>query len=192
MKKLLTALISGLALVSAAAWAAGADHPMVPRYPGSALITDDARTVSHQLLVRPLDDPSSGSGEKEESFTSVDGNLTRRAYRSPEGKAMSEVFRHYDDAVRAAGFEVLYNCRGESCSPRSAGMDFNARMAPKDLPKMKGKAKGQRYLAAKLRRNEGDVYASLYCTREEPLSQNDERNVFCNLIVVETATSKRD
>jgi len=171
-----------------------ADHTLVARFGGSEIIRFERKLSTPQrLLIRPLEDPSSGSGEPRQTFTSVTGDFTRITYASMQGAKLKEVYRYYEAALQSAGFEPLYNCAGESCSPNSAGMDFNAALTPPDAQDaMLGKAKGQRYIVGKLARGDGDVYASVYCVRTNPLAGDDAERVYTNLVIVETKESHRD
>jgi hypothetical protein len=106
---------------------------------------------------------------------------------------VSEVFHDYEAKLQSEEFEILYNCAGQTCSPSTKGASFNEAMAPADLgDKMRGKVQSQRYLAAKLRRAEGDVYVSLYATRADAVSNRNDAPVYCNIIVIESPTSHRD
>lgn len=163
-----------------------ADHPLVPRFAGSEIVEYEASpSASYTLPVRAI------GGERKDATITVAGKLTRIAYATARGEKLSAVYHHYEMALQDAGFQILYNCGGQSCAPGSAGREFNLAMAPDDLAdEMRGREKGQRYLAADLRRTDGTVYVSLYAVRDEPLSSGDERRVLCNLVVVESPPRK--
>src|SRR5581483_7769027 len=143
-----------LGLLGAAISAQAQDHPLVPRLSGSQVLKQETKASdSYRLLVHPLENPSSSSPEHKETYLPVSGRITRVAYESPRGVPVSEVFHYYEGKLQSEGFEILYNCAGKTCSPSSEGHGFNDAIAPADLgDKVKGKAKSQRYLAAKLKR----------------------------------------
>jgi hypothetical protein len=178
-------LVSGVAL---------AQHPLVPPYAKSDLVKQDFHPAkSYRLLVHPLENPSSSSPEHKETYTDVSGKWWRVVYQAPSGKPVSDVYHYYEAKLQSEDFEILYNCAGQTCSPGSKGASFNEAMAPADLgDKMRGKVHHQRYLAAKLRRAEGDVYVSLYATRADAVNNQNDNPVYCNIIVVETPTNHSD
>ncbi len=195
MKRLcaIVALVLGLgAAVSSADPSGSADHVLIARFPGSEILRYERRAPSdHALLTHPLEDAASGSSEPMQTFTPLRGDVMRIGYASPSGARLKEVYRHYEAALQSAGFEVLYNCAGESCSPNSAGADFNARLTPPDLgSEMQGKQKGQRYLAAKRPGSGSDLWASLYCVRQEPLGADDGNRVYTSLVLVEAVSAR--
>jgi OmpA-OmpF porin, OOP family len=164
------------------------DHALVPRFEGSEILRFERKlSVTQLVLVRPLENPSAGAPEPHPTYDTLTGDLTRITYGSPPGAKLKEVYRYYEAVLQGAGFEPLYNCAGESCSPDSAGADFNSAMTPADAQEqMLGKIRGQRYLASKLPRGGNDVYASLYCVRRNPLAVADDERVYTNLVIVET------
>jgi OmpA-OmpF porin, OOP family len=161
----------------------------VARLAGSEILRHERRIdTTSRILVRPFENPTAGAPEPHETWLTIRGDLTRITYGSATGARLKEVYRYHESALQAAGFEVLYNCAGESCSPNSAGAAFNEAVTPTDARgEMLGKAQGQRYLAAKLQRAEGHVYASIYCVRTNPQSiGNDSGRVYTTLFIVET------
>ncbi len=70
------------------------------------------------------------------------------------------MFRNYEDAFKAAGVEILFNCSNKECG----GRDFNHKVV--DYKAVFGdNYSKQRFFAAELARDEGDIYVSLYTVK---------------------------
>lgn len=154
-----TTVVAAILLSTIASTALAADHSLVPRFAGSAILKSESRYAEYTLVVKPIEQADPGKR--------VLGRTTRFAYEAPKGTPMSEVFQHYQSSVRTAGFDVLYNCAGQSCAPATGGKKFSDVVAAQDLRPMQGRPDGQRYFSAQLRRSEGDAYVALYCVRDE-------------------------
>ncbi|MBI2571794.1 MAG: OmpA family protein [Candidatus Schekmanbacteria bacterium] len=114
------------------------DHPLIVPYEESKLFSKKTMEFdSYELRVGPL-------GKKDTiPVESIEGRLTRLEYRTPRERSALEVYRNYEAALLKAGFESLYACAGYGKGPTSCG-DISGH-----------------YLAARLRRPEGDVYVAL-------------------------------
>ncbi len=85
----------------------GADHPLVSRYAGSTLyFYGDEHYGSAPMLVKARQDL------KEEQ---LEGKVSNRLYWGPAGRSSLEIFRNYQAALRAAGFETVYQCETMQC-----------------------------------------------------------------------------
>ena len=191
MKKRIALMLTAITLTAAAH---AEDHPLVPRFNGSDLIKqENLRSDSYRLLVHPLENPSSSSPEHKDTWLAVNGRITRIAYQAPRGNSVGDVFHSYESKLQSEGFEILYNCAGQTCSPSTRGAAFSTAMAPPDLgDKMQGKPRSQRYFAAKLRRTEGDVYVALYATRTDPSHETRDDPVYSNVVIIESPVSRKD
>lgn len=136
-----------------------ADHPLLPRYEGSEIIAWEQQAfASYGLAVAPMDKPRGKEGNAA-ALLPLEGRFTRIAYKAPAGRSELEVFRNYTGALRAAGFETVWTCERNACG----GRYFSLAMAGERLYPMFGDQQAdQHYIAARLPRPEGDVYASLY------------------------------
>lgn len=161
MRTVLIAVGAVLATVSAnAADIKGSkDHPLLPRYDGSEIIRYDQQAYAdYRLAVKPIK-KYGGKDKNADALQSLEGKFTQIAYKMPEGRTALEVFRNYEQAIKTAGFEPIFSCERDSCG----GRNFNLAIAGSKLYSMFGDQQaGQRYLAARLKRPEGDVYAALY------------------------------
>jgi OmpA-OmpF porin, OOP family len=123
-------------------------HPMIPPYPGST-----AGPPAKSVDFDEFDIPTGPT--KDRKFTAiahVEGKMTSFYYGRPKDRSQLEIFRNYESALKAAGFEVLFACTGPECG---------AQINHPPLGYIPSGAEG-RYLAAKLARPEGDVYVAMH------------------------------
>lgn len=163
------------AVVPEADIAGAADHPLIDRYPGSVI--DEYETSefdSFNLAVGP------GKNRQIESSKSLEGRVTIIRYAIDKERSTLEVFRNYELFLKKKGFETLYSCADKECG----GRDFNLAVIPYSMEQ--GDAvKGQRYLAALLKRPEGDLHVSLYVTKASGLGGKKKDQVYVRLAVIE-------
>jgi len=144
--------------------AGGKDHPLISRYPGSAI--DDYASKAYDSYTLPLG--KMGQGEIAKSQP-LEGKLTRIHYAIPAGRSTMEVLRNYQDALQHAGFQNLFSCALAQCGTGS-------------IEGQTGWCGGcsARHLSAKLARPEGDVYVSLHIEQD-----NDTTPAWAELVIVE-------
>lgn len=162
----------------------GQDHPIVSRFAGSVIIGYDARNFDEfELPLGPLNRLDTPRIEVEPSKSQrLEGRVTRILYVVPENRSPLEVIRNYEQELTKAGFHKLYSCAGEECGSDDGWLskyylysdDRELSDAPPGASGVPGQIteyafnfpRDQRYLAAKLTRPEGDVYASVYVATE--------------------------
>lgn len=129
---------------------------MVSRYEGAEIVAYKTTDFDeYNLLVKKAS--SSGGIQKNLASTKpLQGKITKISYRAPTGRSTLEVFRNYEAALKGAGFEPVFACRNADCG----GRGFNHAVAPY-MP-FGELYQDQRYLASRLERAEGEVYAVLY------------------------------
>lgn len=151
-------LISFIGIASAQDVKGSKDHPMFSRYEGS-------RIVGYKF--KEFDEYEAAVGPAKGKYWEVkwndvkelEGAVTRMLYRAPKGRTSLEVFRNYQSEFEKNGFEVLYTCKKDECGEAFymkyqtlwAGTGYRDTYAT-ELP-------NQRYIAVKLARAEGDIYA---------------------------------
>lgn len=141
-----------------------ADHPLVPRYEGSEIVAYESQAFSDYRLVTGPATAYGGLEKNLDSTLPLEGRLTRLSYRAPADRAVLEVFRNYENALAAAGFETIFACDAATCG----GRNFNHVLAAGPLYALFGEyEEEQRYLAARLARPEGDVYVGLYAVMNQ-------------------------
>lgn len=189
MPRVLTAMTLTFAFLaisshSVAADIAGSkDHPMVSRYAGSEIIKYEQRAFDSTPLINAAVKQRGGRAANPGSFVTVEGKLTRLAYKAPAGRSVLEVFRNYEQALTAAGFQILFSCDNELCG----GRPFNEAATPSGLSTLMGfNEKDQRYLVAKLARPAGDAWVSLYLNRAYSIGGANKDRVFASLVIVES------
>ena len=160
------------------------DHPMVSRYEGSEITDYDFREFDeYEILTGKVVHATGEPGNsKAESSEKLEGKITKISYYLPEDRSTLEVFRNYEDALKAEGFEILYTCSNKECG----GRYFNHKVV-----EYKGgfgdNYYEQRYLAAKLSRDEGDVYVSLYTVKNTTGGGPDRNHIYTQVDVIEIA-----
>ncbi len=136
-----------------------ADHPLIPRYEGSEIVSYDAQEFTDYRLLVDQATVYGGLEKNLDATLPLEGRVTRLSYRAPADRSVHEVFRNYENALKAAGFETVFTCEKDGCG----GRNFNHTIAAGNLYSLFGEYQAeQRYLAAKLSRPEGDVYAAVY------------------------------
>jgi OmpA-OmpF porin, OOP family len=138
---------------------AGHDHRLLKRYEGSFIAEyTEKEFEEYKMILGKSLNPSSSEGKRVEKQQSVEGKITRITYYAPKGRATLEVFRNYENELKAAAAEILFAGSG----PDDLGYMFGL------LPQYDG-IDGQlfgysntnnRYGAYKI----GDNYAVIYAT----------------------------
>ncbi|NWG72562.1 MAG: OmpA family protein [Parvularculaceae bacterium] len=145
MKGLLIAL-SFLVLASAPAAAAdvkgAADYPGIGRFAGSEVTGYEVRDFDAEVV-----QATAFKQGKPVDARTVQGKVTRIAYKAPDGASMLEVFANYRNKAAAAGFEILLDCETDVCG----GMDFAAAVRLLPIPQMWFDGFNYRYLSARRR-----------------------------------------
>ncbi len=140
------------------------DHPLIPRYEGSSINFYKAEAFNEFPLL--IDGIKSGrANNNPDSVKWLEGKITSLMYVTPSGRSILEVMRNYEKALADAGFEVLFSCNKEACNCKNGKCDsLSSSFFITSGGQHNMKARGLRYLAAKLSRSEGDVYVSLLVT----------------------------
>jgi len=171
MKKQLLPLFFLLSVLSSLAQndAAGCeDHPLISRYPGAELAWCETMAfneyhvaVGPQTGYRTIDD-----------WVDLEGKVYRLYYRITDGATMSEVYQNYRNAIQRAGFEMI----AQGLHPeRNVGKEVGGNtwmgtaFARNPIPTGSGvklfqgspTSAGMGYVAGRLSRPTGDVYAVL-------------------------------
>lgn len=199
----LSGVLLGAALL-AVAWAGpaaaeDADHPLIPRYDGAELVRHDRQEFSDYRLLTAPATRYGGISVNLDASIPLEGRVTRLTYRAPAGRSPLEVVRNYAQALDAAGFETVFACDRAECG----GRNFNHAVVPYDAFFGDYHAE-QRYLAVRLSRPEGDVYAAVYAVlnragggpnRDRTILQLDVIEIAAmeeRMVVLESAALQRD
>lgn len=148
-------------------------HPLLPPYPGASM------TDSIGLKVTAFDEFNIPTGPtKDGKWTKtehVEGKMTVFGYGMPPGRSILEVFRNYEGALKAAGFVTIFSCKANAECGGQVGLG--------PLGAVPNGEEG-RYLAARLKRPEGDIYVAMHA---QPL---DTRFVVVEVKPMETGLVK--
>jgi OOP family OmpA-OmpF porin len=137
------------------------DHPLISRYPGSYIEEYDQKEYDEYEL--PV---GASAPDKPSKTRHLEGKITLIKYVPPKGRSTLEIFRNYEQALQKAGFVEVFKCTDQAqCGTGN----------PRKLGYYGGWE--NRYLAAKLSRAEGDVYAAVN------ISHSNEGDLF--LVVIE-------
>ncbi len=173
-------LLSGFTCITtayAADVAGSQDHPLISRYEGSNIFQYKADAFNeYPLFINEISNNRGVQGQPE-SVMWLEGRLTKLLYLNPPNRSSLEVFRNYENALKDSGFETIFSCKKTACG----GHQFNRAMNGYIWLT----SDDQRYLAAKLRRDEGDVYVSLYVTPSGAGGGPEKGRVLTQLHVIE-------
>jgi len=127
------------------------DHPLISRYPGSFI--REYHTTDFDEFTLPLGKVNGGVLVKSQH---LEGKITYINYATPPERSDLEVYRNYEEALKTAGFEVLFACvHNDGCGI--------ADLTLSGMPggKRRWFSNSERILSAKLSRPAGDVYLCL-------------------------------
>ena len=161
------------------------DHPMMKRYADSEITGCDKRTFDEYALFIAAASEYGGASNNPDAVRKVEGTITLTTYRGPGEKSTLEIFRNYQNFLNGAGFEVLFNCSSEECG----GRNFNHAAVPYCCGFEENYGE-QRFLSAQMKRDDGDVFVSLYVTRNTSVGGPDHNRIFIQLDVIETQPMK--
>lgn len=174
--------ISDVTLALAADVKGAKDHPVVSRYEGSEIINYNQDTFNEYALFTDKAKVSGGADKNAASMTLLEGRVTALTYRNPPERTTLEVFRNYKNALTDAEFETLFTCTDKECG----GRKFSHAITRKENYNRLGESyEDQRYLAAKLSRDEGDVYVSLYVAMASVGGGVDFKRAITQLDIIE-------
>jgi OOP family OmpA-OmpF porin len=162
------------------------DNPLLKRYDGSFIVsyerlafTDFKVPLSKLEKAGDTRDRMNNQVYKPAKELEVEGARTRIAYILPANRSPLEVLRNYQDVVKAAGGEVLYQCKGDDCggdptrSSAGGGGDMSLLMYAVTEAQLKDAAfsngacalaveiDDQRFFAAKIPQTGGEAYVTV-------------------------------
>lgn len=158
------------------------DHPVVSRYEGSEIIIYQQDTFNEYSLFTEKAKVSGGADKNTASTTLLEGRVTTLTYRNPPERTTLEVFRNYENALTEAGFATMFTCTNKECGGRKFS---HAITQKKNYIRLGESYKDQRYLAAKLSRDDGDIYVSVYVAMASVGGGADFKRAITQLDVIE-------
>lgn len=179
--------VVGCSISLAADVAGSKDHPMISRYPDSEITKYEQRAYDQIKLIQRQIQHRGDLGKNADAVLSVEGKYTRIAYRAPAGRSVFEIYKNYEQALTGAGFSILFDCHDTACDNKHKGRAFNEAVTPRDLSVYMGfHEKDQRYLLAKLVRNDAVVHVALYVINAYGVGGPNKNRVFTHLQIVES------
>lgn len=105
-------LTAGATILSAVAMAqdvaGSADHPLIGRFDGSTITAYEALAFDEVAVA-----------QRPEEVMMVEGAVTRLAYTYPEGTALVQVTRNFEQQLTNEGFSVKLSCSQDECGGMS-------------------------------------------------------------------------
>lgn len=163
----LTLLLADIAVAQTRDVAGARDYPGIGRFGGSIITgyqTKDFDAV--KLQAAPFKD-----GKPSDART-VEGRVTRIAYRTGPGPSILEVSRNFENQLSKAGFDPLLACSTDDCG----GIPFTEQIDVLPVPAMWVDGFDFRYFAGHKRNGNADIYATVVTSKN-----ND--NITAQLIV---------
>lgn len=137
------------------------DHPLVGRF---------ADAVIRAYEAKDFDEYTVGLGKlsydgrvfRWARSEKIEGRITRITYLAPTSASTAAIIRSYEEALRKAGFEVLFAADEKALGYRYDNWYYKAYPDPQQRRQNILGFKSARYLVTKLLRQEGDVYTVVY------------------------------
>lgn len=127
------------------------DHPLIPRYENSQIVHYESEEFTDYGL---------RTGKAKSSGTrTVEGKLARITYQGPQDRSVLEVFRNYEATLHEAGAQTLFTCTGAACGDIRKDIESGKRYL------LLWGGGDHRYLAARLARGGGEVFVSVWVTK---------------------------
>ena len=135
-----------LVLLQALPQARAEEQPIITPYPGSSGGRNSAKEFDEFNM------PVGPAGKKApQPMKRVEGRVSIYSYGNPPNRSGLEIFRNYQKALQQASFQPIFTCEGwEACGELWRAEPFSSGSTT------------PRYVAAKLARTEGDVFAGIY------------------------------
>ncbi len=96
------------------------DSPLTGRYEGSSIV--DQTTKAFNEITLPT---GPAIKKKFDTTITLQGKVTRSLYSSPLERSSLEVFGNYTDALKAKGFEVVFECAKEACGAEFKNLKYS-------------------------------------------------------------------
>jgi outer membrane protein OmpA-like peptidoglycan-associated protein len=153
-----TALVTALslALIAAASFASAADkdRAQIPSFPDAKVIKHSVRDLeAYWIPTGKL----TGDGQAEK-FEVIEGKWIHNTYANPPKSSVIEIGRMFDQKLRDAGFEIVYDCRDGDCG--QGGRKTNGDWWDMTYQR--------RFIVAKLDRPEGDLWVCAHVQAKGP------------------------
>lgn len=157
---LLTILAAGALYAQEQDLKGSEDHPMISRFPGTSIVRYDKKGLDEYTLL--LDKIEKGKLTKTQK---LEGKVFQITYAAPQDRSILEIYRNYESALKKAGFEIIFMGKSQELGGKAWMAKFvgaTSRTVPYGKAALGTHLEDTyRYLAAKLTRPEGTVYAAI-------------------------------
>ncbi len=109
---LMLCVAPGAGLVSAQDIKDAVEPPIVGRYEGSLIKEQSVRAFDRTAMATQF------NARRQFERIDVEGRRTLTALQGPRGRSALEIFTNYTNALKSAGFRVLYTCSRANCASR--------------------------------------------------------------------------
>ena len=141
--------------------AKGGDHPLISRYAGAKLTHRTDTEYSEVRLPTGI-----ANNNKQVPHLTLAGKSTLLHYEASKDQSTLQVFRNYQQALKDAGFNILFSCEHQSCGDEQRKLlwqgspDWNRFKSY--LSNSNDKDDDYRMLTAHKTVNKQDIYLSIY------------------------------
>ena len=169
------------------------DHPMISRFEGASIAAFEQKEFDEYRLVtgpvssrQPDGKPWEGGVLHSANSVGLEGKVWRFRYAIPKNRSTLELIRTYEAALKKSGFEIMFQCSLNECAggPKpatvSSSLDWHGQLTRTLMGRWGirildfGSSVDQRFVSARLKRKEGDIYVSvLALTFREPMALLD-------------------
>jgi len=162
-------------------------HDFAPagRYEGAHLLAQTVKAFDELTL--PAGPVVTDGGQAHfKSVVTARGRVSRTLYVAPAGRSTLEILVNYEDALKAAGFEIAFECAGEACGEDFAKMKYSGDKPDSRVVNEKAGqvrdylmramleyVKDVRYALLKKSAASGDTYVGIYVASMTGGSQGD-------------------
>ncbi len=144
------------------------DHPLISRFPGSYLrYYDTANYDEFNILLNKLEAEDIVPDYEGEELK-LEGEITKSFYIAPAKNSSLEIFKNYEKALTEAGFEIIAVQNGDISASFSRKLYEQVNFKDSEETEFEGldlRGEDGRYLLAKLNRDQGAVYISIFTAR---------------------------
>lgn len=125
--------------------------------------------------------PTGGAvGGKLASSRVIEGRITDVRYAIPAERSILEVYRNYENALKAKGFEVLFACEDKNCG----GREFN-KIAGLGSRGFLETPRGQRFISARLSPSQGEAYITVFVVKNYGIGGPHKNKVNVRVVTAE-------
>ncbi len=180
---------TGIVAAQAADIPGSADHPAIKRYDGATIVGFDVQEFDeYRAILGPME--RTDDGPKYEKTKALEGTLTRILYQAPKERSTLEIVRNYEASLAEEGFETQFACKRDECGGGFFSYIKDVWQNGWIKQVFYSRPVDQRFLAARLARPEGNLWAFVYVAEHTLL--NSIAGPFVQVDVLQEAAMARN